>query len=66
MPLLSPKEAATALGVSLRHVQSLISEADTTPKLSRWKWGRELVNLSPRTSLRRTVRVNMDAVLASR
>lgn len=66
MPLLSPKEAATALGVSLRHVQSLISEADTTPKLSRWKWGRELVNLSPRTSLRRTVRVNMDAVLVSR
>ena len=51
------------MGVSLRHIQNLIAEADATPKTSRWRFGRELINLSPRMSARRTIRVNLDAVL---
>ena len=64
--LLTTKEAATALGVSLRHIQNLISEADTDTKRSRWKYGRELINLSPRHSARRTIRINLEAVLINR
>lgn len=64
--LLTTKEAATALGVSLRHIQNLISEADTDTKRSRWKYGRELINLSPRHSARRTIRVNLEAVLINK
>jgi hypothetical protein len=66
VPLLTPKQAAEALGVSLRHVQNLISEADTDTKRSRWKYGREIVNLSPRNSARRTLRVNLEMVLANK
>ena len=64
--LLTTKEAATALGVSLRHIQNLISEADTDTKRSRWKYGRELINLSPLHSARRTIRVNLEAVLINK
>lgn len=66
MPLLTPKQAAEALGVSLRHIQNLIAEADTDTKRSRWKFGRELVNLSPRHSERRTLRINLEAVLSAK
>ena len=55
------KEAAELMGVTTRHIQRLIHEADNF-KGSTWKFGRELINLSPRTSLRRTIRVNVDAV----
>ena len=60
--LLTVPEAAEALGVSTRHIERLIAEADANRK-SRWKWGRELIDLAPLGSQRRTVRVNLNAVV---
>lgn len=62
--LLSVKEAADALGVSESHVKRLIREADACPK-SRWRWGRELIDLAPVGAQRRMVRVNVGAVVPS-
>lgn len=60
--LLTIPEAAEALGVSTRHIERLIAEADANRK-SRWRWGRELVDLAPLGSRRRTVRINVNAVV---
>ena len=54
------KEAAAELKVSTRHIARLIAEADAAPTQSRWKWGKQLVDLGPKTSTRRTVRINSD------
>ncbi|GDX73629.1 hypothetical protein LBMAG40_02860 [Cyanobium sp.] len=59
--LLTVAEAAEALGVSDRHIKRLVAEADANRK-SRWRWGRELIDLAPVGSSRRTVRVNVAAV----
>ncbi len=60
--LLTIAEAADALGVSSAHIKRLIHEADANRK-SRWRWGRELIDLSPLNSQRRTVRVNIAAIV---
>ena len=60
--LLTIAEAAEALGVSKRHVERLIAEADANRR-SRWRWGRELIDLAPVGASRRTVRVNLAAVV---
>jgi hypothetical protein len=60
--LLTVAEAAEALGVSDRHIKRLVHEADANRK-SRWRWGRELIDLAPVGSSRRTVRVNVAAVV---
>ena len=60
--LLTVDEAAAALGVSRSHIKRLIAEADANRK-SRWRWGRELIDLAPLGASRRTVRVNLAAVL---
>ena len=60
--LLTVPEAAEALGVSERHIKRLIREADRCRK-SRWRWGHELINLAPHGAQRRTVRVNVAAVV---
>ena len=60
--LLTIKEAAEAMGVSTNHIQRLIEEADNF-KGSTWKHGREIVNLSTRSALRRTLRINIKAVI---
>lgn len=60
--LLTPKQAAEAMGVSHNHVKELIREADNN-KQSRWRFGREIINLSQKTAIRRTLRINLDAVL---
>ena len=62
--LLTVAEAADALGVSESHIKRLIHEADANRK-SRWRWGRELINLAPVTAQRRTVRINVQAVVPS-
>jgi len=59
--LLTIAEAAVALGVSDRHIKRLVAEADANRR-SRWRWGRELIDLAPVASARRTVRVNLAAV----
>jgi len=62
--LFTVAEAAEAMGVSTRHIQRLIHEADANRK-SRWRWGRELIDLAPVGAQRRTVRVNVGAVVPS-
>lgn len=59
--LLTVKEAADALGVSQSHIKRLIQEAEL-PK-SRWRFGRELMDLAPEGAQRRMVRVNVNAVV---
>jgi excisionase family DNA binding protein len=60
--LLTIPEAAETLGVSERHIKRLIHEADSNRR-SRWRWGRELIDLAPVGASRRTVRVNVAAVV---
>ena len=60
--LLTVAEAAVALGVSERHIKRLVAEADANRK-SRWRWGRELIDLAPVGSSRRMVRINLGAVV---
>lgn len=60
--LLTVPEAAQALGVSTRHIERLIAEA-TANRKSRWRFGRELVDLAPLGSSRRMVRINVNAVV---
>jgi hypothetical protein len=62
--LLTVAEAADALAVSQSHIKRLIHEADSCRK-SRWRWGRELVDLSQAGAQRRMVRVNVAAVVPS-
>ncbi|MEB3234654.1 MAG: hypothetical protein VKM98_04420 [Cyanobacteriota bacterium] len=59
--LLTVAEAAEALGVTDRHIKRLIHEADANRR-SRWRWGRELIDLAPVGSSRRLVRINLAAV----
>jgi hypothetical protein len=60
--LLTVSEAAAALSVSERHIKTLIEEA-TKCRKSRWRFGRELIDLAPLNSQRRMVRVNVSAVV---
>lgn len=60
--LLTVAEAAEVLSVSQRHIKRLIHEADSDRR-SRWRWGRELINLAPAQARRRVVRVNVAAVV---
>ena len=63
--LLTPKEAASAMGVSINHVRRLIEEADAMGKRARWRHGKEIIDLSPINSVRRTLRISMSAVSPS-
>ena len=60
--LLTVQEAADALGVSAMHIKRLIAEADVDRR-SRWRFGREIIDISPKDSLRRTLRINLAAVI---
>ena len=62
--LLTVAQAADALGCSTRHIERLIHDADSCKK-SRWRWGRELIDLSPVGAQRRMVRINVAAVVPS-
>jgi hypothetical protein len=55
-------QAAEALGCSERHIKRLIAEADANRK-SRWRFGRELIDLAPVGAQRRMIRVNVAAVV---
>jgi len=63
--LLTPKEAAAAMGVSINHVRRLIDEADSLGKRARWRHGKEIIDLSPAGSVRRTLRISVNAILPS-
>jgi hypothetical protein len=60
--LLTIEEAAAALGVSKSHIKRLISEAEVDRR-SRWQFGREIVDMSPKGAQRRTLRINANAVV---
>lgn len=60
--LLTVSEAAQALAVSERHIKRLVAEADACRK-SRWRWGRELIDLAPVGAQRRMIRINVAAVV---
>lgn len=60
--LLTVAQAAEALSVSERHIKRLVAEADANRR-SRWRWGRELVDLAPVGAQRRVIRVNVRAVV---
>lgn len=61
--LLTINEAAQVMGVSRNHVRRLVEEADALGKKARWRYGREIVDLSPVDAVRRTLRINIAAVL---
>ena len=61
--LLTINEAAQVMGVSRNHVRRLVDEADVLGKKARWRFGREIIDLSPVDAMRRTLRINMSAVL---
>ena len=42
-------------------IEKLIEEADSSKK-SRWRWGHELIELTPRSSTKRVIRINLQAV----
>jgi hypothetical protein len=44
-------------------VKRLIHEAEIDRRRSRWRFGREIVDLTPIGSIRRTLRINIDAVV---
>lgn len=60
--LLSVDDAAVALGISRSHIKRLIHEADVDRR-SRWRFGREIVDMTPKGSARRTLRININAVV---
>lgn len=60
--LLTIEEAAAALGVSKGLIKRLISEAEGD-RPSRWQFGREIVDMSPHGAQRRTLRINVSAVV---
>ena len=60
--LLTIKEAAEALGVCEKTIRKLIDEADTN-KRSTWKHGREIINMTPRKSKYRVLRINAAAIV---
>jgi hypothetical protein len=62
--LLTVQEAAQALAVSERHIKRLVAEADASRR-SRWRWGRELIDLAPVGAQRRMIRINVAAVVPS-
>ena len=61
MKYLTAKEAAAVLGVSTRHIQRLVAEADGD-RHSRWRFGREIIDISPKGSIKRTLRFNLAAL----
>ena len=63
--LLTIAEAAEVLGCSDSHIKNLIHEADANRK-SRWRWGRELIDLARVDARRRMVRINIQAVVPSK
>ena len=60
--LLTIQQAADAMGVSRRHVERLIDEAQACPKIAKWREKRDFVDLSIASSKHRCIRVRPDAL----
>ena len=55
--LLTIQQAADRMGVSRSHVQRLVDEAQTCPKLARWREKRDFIDLSLAGSKLRIIRI---------
>ena len=63
MPLLlTPQQAADAMGVSKYVVEKLINDAQTCPRTAKWREKRDFVDLSIASSKHRCIRVRPDAL----
>ncbi len=62
--LLTIKEAAALLGLGTWGVRRLIQDADEN-KGSTWRFGRELVDLTPSGNKHRIIRINPAAIAPS-
>ena len=62
--LLSIKEAAQLLGVEATTIRRLIADADTN-KRSTWRYGKEIIDLTPSGNKNRILRINPSAVSPS-
>ena len=62
--LLSIKDAAETLGLGVATVRRLIKDADEN-KGSTWRYGREIIDLTPSASKNRTIRIDLAAVSPS-
>lgn len=60
--LVTIAKAAKILGVSSKHVVRLVNEAEISKK-SRWRFGREIIDLTPTGAQRRTIRINLAAIM---
>ena len=60
--LLTINQAADLMGVSRRHVERMIDEAQTCPKIAKWREKRDFVDLSTAGAKHRCIRVLPDAL----
>ena len=60
--LLTPQEAADAMGVSRKHIDRLIDEAQTCPRVAKWREKRDFVDLSLAGSKHRCIRILPEAL----
>lgn len=62
MTMLSIKQAVVVIGVSYDVVHDLVNEAINNPKKSRWKEGREFIDLSTLKVKKRLIRIRPSAL----
>ena len=60
--LLTIQQAADLMGVSRKHVDRLIDEAQTCPKVAKWREKRDFVDLSLAGSAYRCIRIMPEAL----
>jgi hypothetical protein len=60
--LLTIQQAADLMGVSYDHVSRLVDEAQTCPKISKWREKRDFIDLSLAGSKFRTIRIIPEAL----
>ena len=60
--LLTPQQAADAMGVSKYVVEKLINDAQTCPKTAKWREKRDFIDLTPAGNVRRIIRIMPEAL----
>lgn len=60
--LLTIQQAADRMGVSYHHVVRLVDEAQSCPRLAKWREKRDFVDISIVGSKKRTIRISPAAL----
>ena len=60
--LLTPQQAADAMGVSKYVVERLINDAQTCPRTAKWREKRDFIDLTPAGNVRRIIRIMPQAL----